>query len=402
MKRLARIFAALVVTALAIPAVAQVTDEDVDRARAEANAILADSEQLGREVQEAWARQFTLKKEISDLEASIEFARAEIAEAEKKLEEVAVELYMGSTSSASIQVLFSASTGEYEAGLEYLEEVSSEETNVINQLGSFRAELDRQMTMLAETSADEEVLAGELEILADELGSRLIAAQEVYDQLISQQRIEEEEAAKRAAEEAAKRAAEEAARLAAEEAARLAAEEAARQTTTTAAPTTTTTTTTPTTTTTTTTVATTTTTTAPLPPPSPGAGACPVAGAASFADTWGASRSGGRTHKGVDMISTRNTPLVAIYAGTIKRITTGSLSGLAVWLRAENGDEFFYAHLESFGAISVGQPVPEGYVIGYVGTSGNAPDWLPHVHFEWHPGGGAAVNPYPLVKSICG
>ena len=390
MKRLVRILAALVVTALAIPAVAQVTDEDIDRARAEANAILADSEQLGREVQEAWARQFSLEKEISDLEASIEFARAEIAEAEKKLEEVAVELYMGSTSSASIQVLFSASRGEYEAGLEYLEEVSSEETNVINQLRSFRAELDRQTTRLAEASVEEGVLTAELEAMAAELGSRLIVAQQVYDQLVEQQRIEEEE--RRAAEEAAQRAAEEAAQRAAEEAAQRAAEEAARQTTTTTTIATTT----------TTTIATTTTTTAPIAPPSSGGGACPVAGAASFTDTWGAPRSGGRTHKGVDMIAARNTPLVVIYSGTIKRITTGTLSGFAVWLRAENGDEFFYAHLQSFGDISVGQPVPEGYVIGSVGSSGNAPDWLPHVHFEWHPGGGQAVNPYPLVKSICG
>lgn len=102
------------------------------------------------------------------------------------------------------------------------------------------------------------------------------------------------------------------------------------------------------------------------------------------------------------MISARNTPLAAIYSGTILRISTGDLSGLSIWLRAGNGDEFFYAHLESYGDISVGQSVDEGEIIGYNGSSGNAPDWLPHLHFEWHPGGGSAVNPYPLVKSICG
>jgi murein DD-endopeptidase MepM/ murein hydrolase activator NlpD len=93
---------------------------------------------------------------------------------------------------------------------------------------------------------------------------------------------------------------------------------------------------------------------------------------------------------------------VAIYSGTIRRITSGNLSGLAIWLRADNGDQFFYAHLESYGDISAGQRVGEGEVIGYNGSSGNAPEFLPHLHFEYHPGGGAAVNPYPLVKRLCG
>lgn len=101
------------------------------------------------------------------------------------------------------------------------------------------------------------------------------------------------------------------------------------------------------------------------------------------------------------MIAARGTPIVAIFEGTIHRITTGSLSGYAVWLRANNGDQFFYAHLDSFGDIKVGQRIPQGYVIGYNGSTGNAPDWLPHLHFEFHPGGGGAVNPYPLVRSIC-
>jgi murein DD-endopeptidase MepM/ murein hydrolase activator NlpD len=102
------------------------------------------------------------------------------------------------------------------------------------------------------------------------------------------------------------------------------------------------------------------------------------------------------------MIAARNTPVVAIYSGRISRLTNGSLSGLAIWFRSDEGDSYFYAHLESFADVSAGQGVSEGEVIGYVGSSGNAPEFLPHLHFEYHPGGGAAVNPYPLVKGICG
>jgi murein DD-endopeptidase MepM/ murein hydrolase activator NlpD len=384
MKRLASAFASLLVIAMAIPAIGQVTDEDIDRARREVNEIMADSQALGVEVQDAWARQFALEKEISDLTSSIEVARVKIGDAERRLEEVAVEMYMGSTSVASIQVLFSADDEKYGAGIEYLRNVTGVEEDVVNTLRSFRAELGRQTDRLTEASAEQEILVSELEVKATELQSDLVEAQAIYDTLVQRQAAEEE--ARRRAEE---------------EARRLAAEEAARNATTTTTPSATTTPGDPGETTTTAPGETTTTSPAPPPPPPSSGGACPVAGAVSFTDSWGAPRSGGRAHQGVDMIAARNTPLVAIYSGTIRRISTGNLSGLSVWLQAGNGDQFFYAHLESYGDISVGQSVSEGQVIGYNGSSGNAPSWLPHLHFEYHPGGGSAVNPYPLVRSLC-
>lgn len=377
---------------LAIPAIAQVTDDDIDRARQEVNEILADSEALGREVQDAWARQYLLEKEIADLLSSIEYARLEVAEAERTLQEAAVELYMGSTSAASIHVFFSADDEEFGAGVAYLEEVSATEEDLVNQLRSFRTELDRQNGRLSEASAEQEILTTELEAMATDLQTDLMAAQAVYDELVDRKRVEEEEARRRAEEEA-RRQAEEAARRAAEE-------EAARNATTTTVESGATTEPPPAG--TTTVPGTTETTTSPPPPPPPAGGsACPVAGAVSFSDTWGAPRSGGRRHQGVDMMAARGAPLVAIYDGTIKRISTGRLSGLAVWLRADNGDEFFYAHLDSYGDISTGMRVSAGYTIGYNGSTGNAPSWLPHLHFEFHPGGGSAVNPYPLVRGLC-
>jgi len=383
--RFARTLLALLVMALALPALAQVTDEDIDRARREMNQVMADSQALGDEVQTAWARQFALDKEISDLHASIELARVQIAETEKKLEDVAVELYMGSSTASSMRVLFSASEESFGAGREYLRNVTGVDADVVNQLRSFRTELDRQTGRLAEASAEQEVLTAQLEEQAADLQGRLVEAQAIYDGLV----------ARRAAEEEARRRAE-------EEARRRAAEEAARNATTTTAPGAATTTDGGSGDATTTTAPEGSTTTSPPPPPPPsGGGTCPVAGAVSFSDSWGDSRSGGRAHQGVDMIAARNTPLVAIYSGTIQRLSSGNLSGLAIWLRADSGDTFFYAHLESYAEISAGQSVAEGEVIGYNGSSGNAPEFLPHLHFEYHPGGGGAVNPYPLVRPIC-
>jgi murein DD-endopeptidase MepM/ murein hydrolase activator NlpD len=123
---------------------------------------------------------------------------------------------------------------------------------------------------------------------------------------------------------------------------------------------------------------------------------CPVAGPTGFADTWGAPRSGGRRHQGVDMISPTGTPLVAVVSGSVLFKQT-RLGGNSVWLTGDNGNRYFYAHLASFNGSS--RRVERGELIGTVGATGNAS--VPHLHFELHPGGGAPVNPYPYVRAVC-
>lgn len=127
---------------------------------------------------------------------------------------------------------------------------------------------------------------------------------------------------------------------------------------------------------------------------------CPVQGGASFIDSWGFPRSGGRTHKGVDMFAPRWTPLLAVVDGKVK-FGSNSLGGLSTHIYADNGVVYYYAHLQGFpDNITSGQRVSKGTVVGYLGNTGNARYTSPHLHFEIRPDG-IAVNPYPTVRAAC-
>jgi peptidoglycan hydrolase-like protein with peptidoglycan-binding domain len=128
----------------------------------------------------------------------------------------------------------------------------------------------------------------------------------------------------------------------------------------------------------------------------------PMQGRCSFVDSWGEPRSGGRKHEGTDLIGPRGLAIYAVVDGVISKAYTGlALGGNSLRLTMPDGTYFFYSHLDSFApGIAAGVPVRAGQIIGYNGSTGNAGS--PHLHFEVHPRGGAAVNPYPLLKAIDG
>ncbi|HKZ29065.1 MAG TPA: peptidoglycan DD-metalloendopeptidase family protein [Acidimicrobiia bacterium] len=396
--------AALMVVPAALPALGQVTPEDIAGAEAELAALRSETDQLAIRYEAAIVRSAQLETQVAGLEAAARESQIQLGMTRQLIRERAVEMYIESSTSQISLLFVEGLEGGLEVALSYLEELGSSDAEILRNLEVIKTEYERQLAELQTARSEQETVVAELGAVGAQLIARLETAQDTYVALVAQ----------RAAQERA-RAEEETRRLAAEEAAR------ASSTTTTVATTsttvaltgsatgvTTTTTVAPSATTgetTTTTVAgeaTTTTTTTTIPPQATGQ-VCPVGGFTSFTDTWSAPRSGGRSHQGVDMLGARWTPLVAVESGAILRTGSGGLGGISIWLKGTSGNQFYYAHLEALAnGLRVGQAVQVGALIGYMGTSGNAPDYIPHLHFEYHPGGGAAVDPYPLVKGLCG
>ncbi len=132
-----------------------------------------------------------------------------------------------------------------------------------------------------------------------------------------------------------------------------------------------------------------------IPGGSGGGFVCPVPGGTFFND-WGFPRSGGRHHAGNDIFAPLGTPVHAPTSGWVD-VATGSIGGHQFRLTAADGSQWFGSHLDHFGKTG---SVQAGDVIGYVGNTGNAKGGPTHLHFEIHPGANA-VNPFPLLRSIC-
>jgi murein DD-endopeptidase MepM/ murein hydrolase activator NlpD len=113
-------------------------------------------------------------------------------------------------------------------------------------------------------------------------------------------------------------------------------------------------------------------------------------------DTWGALRSEGRSHEGIDIFAPRGTPVLAATQGVVVRRGWNRLGGRTVAVLGPAGWYHYYAHLDHWAAPATGDWVEVGTVLGYVGDSGNAQGTPTHLHYGIY-SSGQARNPYPLL-----
>jgi murein DD-endopeptidase MepM/ murein hydrolase activator NlpD len=123
----------------------------------------------------------------------------------------------------------------------------------------------------------------------------------------------------------------------------------------------------------------------------------PAGGPARIGGPFGAYRAQG-AHQGNDLFADFGTPVVAVADGVVENVGSLPISGNRLWVYADGGDQFFYAHLASFAPAAVNdRHVEAGTVLGYMGNTGDAEPTPPHLHFEIHPDGGKAVDPEPFL-----
>lgn len=115
-------------------------------------------------------------------------------------------------------------------------------------------------------------------------------------------------------------------------------------------------------------------------------------------NTFGGPRSGGRKHEGQDIFAKRGTPIFSATDGVVIRVGENRLGGKTVSVIGKGGRRYYYAHLDSYGPIEVGDKISTTTNIGFVGTTGNASGTPPHLHFGVY-NGMEAIDPLILLQN---
>lgn len=124
-------------------------------------------------------------------------------------------------------------------------------------------------------------------------------------------------------------------------------------------------------------------------------------------DTFDDKRGTARRHEAIDVLAERHTPVVAVEDGTITRLFLSDAGGITIYqFDPSSSFCYYYAHLQAYAdGLKEGDKVKRGDVIGYVGTTGNAPKDTPHLHFaifqltdkkQWWQG--TPVDPYKVLR----
>jgi murein DD-endopeptidase MepM/ murein hydrolase activator NlpD len=116
---------------------------------------------------------------------------------------------------------------------------------------------------------------------------------------------------------------------------------------------------------------------------------------------------GDRLHEAIDILAPRGTPVIAIEDGTVAKLFESVPGGLTIYLKDPTGTyAYYYAHLDGYApGLVEGASIDRGDVIGYVGTTGNAPRDTPHLHFTIYKLGpqqrwweGTPIDPYLVLR----
>ncbi len=345
----------LTMLASAVPAVSQVSRDELDEARRLRDEASARLDEVITKYDEVYHELSEVTYRIGQFEERVTSYQRDIEELRAQVQEQAVAAYKAGNTN-SVGVVFGPSNlTELITGREFLERAAQNEISLLDRLTSVRNGLETTQDRLREDQAALQDLEREQAEYVAEFEFLFNAINTEYEEL----REEFAEQERRRAEQERLRRLTELARL----------EGAAA-----------------------------------------GASAAATAGFVCFFDQpyrfvndWGHTRSGGRTHKGTDVVAPYGQPVKAVAGGTILK-RNSDLGGISLWLDADNGTSYYYAHLSGYAEnLSDGSRVNAGQVVAYNGDSGNAVGGVPHVHFQVHPGGrgNPPVNPYPTLVEHC-